>query len=251
MKIDTSKLTPVQAQQIQAIASGLSFNLSLHVTRAFTRSPISIRMTATTDTANHYDPLIEHFTGLLANTTDPDEQAITQEHIGMLRRRRAGIPEWECRYEVFSAQYSRLPHDWKKVHGSSLNRLINAALQTEYGLTNLQDNYLIYPTVEVTLDDWASVKRWYDRHLELDRLYGGGWTSGLFSQMAGTVDRVIEEYISALPVKDRPISTYLDIDYDGQPEWRQVRRSWSAIRSSYQTLKAILSKTLDKLRLKA
>lgn len=243
MKIDTSKLTPIQAQQIEAIASGLPFNLSLHVTRAFTRSPISIRMTATTDTANHYDPLIHHYTVLLNDTTGLDEMASTQEHLDMLKRRRAGIPEWVCQYEVFADQYSSLPFDWKKVHGLALNRLINAALQAEYGLTNLRDDYLTYPTVEVTLGDWGSVKEWHDRHQTLD-LYSGG----PLGNMSVTVERVIGEFISTLPVQDRLVSTCLDIDYDGPHRWRQVRPSWPAIRSPYRKLKASLSKALDTLR---
>ena len=57
MKIDTSKLTPVQAQQIEAIASGIAFTLSSHSHTVTRRQPISIRMTATDDT-DYYDKLI-------------------------------------------------------------------------------------------------------------------------------------------------------------------------------------------------
>lgn len=236
MKIDTSKLTPIQAQQIEAIASGVPFNLRNHGGKPFHRSPIAITMTSAQD-PEYYDRLIERHTGILNDLiakNDIDAIESQQRHINRLESRRAGNPSWECVYEIRSERYNDLSISWRQNHGASLLAKINATLVEKYGLENLTTKaWSLYPEVSFEASTWREAHHWYLDHLRLDD-----------DEVVATVDTIVSEYVAALPISAR-----LSIQRG------KVSEGWSFHRyllgRPLRNLKAALSKTLDTLRTKA
>lgn len=236
MKIDTSKLTPIQAQQIEAIASGVAFNLRNHGGKPFQRSAISVDMTSA-GYPEYYDLLIERHTETLNKMiaeNDIENIESQQRHINRLESRRAGIPNWECVYEIRSKRYNDLPLDWKRNHGASLQAKINTVLAETYGLENLDANaWSLYPKVSFEASTWKEAYHWYLDHHRLND-----------ADLIATVDTIVEEYTAALPVSER-----LSIQRG------KVLAGWSLHRyligNFFRDLKAALTKTLDTLRQKA
>lgn len=231
MKIDTSKLTPVQAQQIEAIASGIHFTLRHYTGTGIWNSPLSISMNQI-QAPEHYDDLIEDHQAKLTDgsLTDPKEIESQHEHIAMLKRRRQGIAEWDCTFSIKSARYYNLPIHWKAgPHGDALLAKIRTTLSQQYGL---KIDTLCWLNIDstVTLESWQDVRAWHDRHSTLDN-----------AVLAALVDSIVDEYLVTLSPIDR-----LTLKRG------EVADRWAGpihtIGRHYRKLKALLSKALDILR---
>lgn len=236
MKIDTSKLTPVQAQQIEAIASGVPFNLHNHAGKPFLRSPISINMTSAQD-PEYYDRLIEHHAGTLNGLiakNDTENIESQRQHISRLESRRAGNPSWDCLYEIRSERFYDLPIHWRRDNGGSLLAKINAHLADKHGLENLSVTaWALYPAVSVETTTWQEAHQWYQDHLDLDN-----------DVLAAEVDAIVDEYLATLSTLER-----LSLKR-GEVADSLIIPKYHALRP-FRSLKATLSKALDFLRPKA
>lgn len=236
MKIDTSKLTPVQAQQIEAIASGIHFTLQHYTGTGIWNSPLSIYMTQIQD-PSLYDGLIEYHQSKLTDgsITDPKIIESQHEHIAMLERRRQGMVEWVCTYSVKSERYFDLPVHWKAgPHGDRLMAKIRDRLTTEYGLENGVTMSWLYPDSITRLESWTEVVAWHTHHSALDQL-----------AIVATVDSIVDEYLAAMTPIER-LSLKRGHIADRLKIWRH-----HSVHRPFKKLKASLTKALDILRPKA
>lgn len=236
MKIDTSKLTPIQAQQIEAIASGVSFDLHNHGGKPFLQSPISINMASAQD-PEYYDRLIDHHTealnGLIAKN-DTENAESQRHHIARLESRRTGNPEWQCLYEIRSERFYSLSIHWRRDNGGRLLAKINDHLANKHGLGNLSVTaWAMYPAVSVVTTTWQEAHQWYQDHLHLDH-----------TALAAEADAIVDEYLATLSYGER-----LSIQRGKVADRWILNRE--LIRRPLRKLKASLSKALDILRSKA
>jgi hypothetical protein len=216
-------------------------------------------MTDTNDT-DYYDKLIALYEKQDTNgkIKDPDSHV---KHLTRLKNRRAGIPDWECYYEVDSPLFSSLPFEMKwqlreNNHHDGLSLKVKETIAADFGLSGLDMASILGPKTTSSYSDWASVQAWYDQHATIDH-----------KAVAATVDRIVAEHIASLPFITRlKIQWGVRHPYEGQhvhpalcKTLRIARKVRSTLRSpwetlglpAWETLKASLTKALDILRPKA
>lgn len=248
MKIDTSKLTPVQAQQIEAIASGVPFvTQTPRTTRSFFRG-VSIELKTTTRD-DEFDAMLSELENV-STPTKPSLAVKRDAYVATLKKEAQGIPVWHCRHTIQADDFNSLMSALF-MNNDAQERLVNEvshALVSAYGPTMKFDDTMGIFGLRITaeFEAWKDVHQWYLAHTALD--------TDSYDDIQRTVNEVVERFTAGLGIFDRLRARYSG--YRDRSVWARIVR-WFIVdipveyRHRVRILKAALSKTLDILRPKA
>lgn len=231
MKIDTSKLTPVQAQQIEAIASGTIFVIK---------------------TPRKFGSLFDGVTMELKTRTKNCEIADLIRELDNLPPMAAGIPTWHCQHTIrvdeFTAMTSGLFRNPAAKQRFVLE--VSDALSAIYGPTMRFDDddmasiFSIRITAE--FDNYQAASQWYQAHCAIHADHQ--------ADIKLAVVKVATRFLEGLGIVDRLRVRY-SVWQDRSAIGRIVRLFTVDILVVYRyhlrRLLAALTKTLDNLRQKA
>jgi len=249
MKIDTSKLTPVQAQQIEAIASGKPFELRLSHTAMSLFDGITDHVETPINTER-----FARMIGITEKQLTDDERTWSetdQQRLENLKREQAGLPVWYCSNQFRSDSLSAASGACfrHETHRDRLWTMATDALVAKFGPTLTLDSstYWVFgQSVSATFHTWPEAEAWLAAHQAL--------RDGHLKEITAVMDETAAVFLSTAPTIVRLRARYS----------RHVDDSLKAafirslivdlpvrLRRWHQTLQASLTKALDILRPKA
>jgi hypothetical protein len=249
MKIDTAKLTPIQAQQIEAIASGKPFELRLSHTTMSILDGIAVHL-ETPDNTKRIITMI----GIAEEELNDDESAAwpeyTQQRLENLKRQLAGLPVWHCsngfRFESLAAAYSACFR-----HEADRNRLktmIADALVAKFGPDLTLDNseWFFTQSVRATFYTWSEAEAWLTTQQALRDAH--------LAEITATAEETTSTFLSTAPAIVRlraRYSGYTDRSLQARVIRGLIVDLPITVGHWHRNIKAAISKKLDILRPKA
>lgn len=245
MKIDTSKLTPIQAQQVEAIASGTPFELRLSHTALSLLDGITVHVETPVDTER-----LAKMIGITEQQLADNQRAWAagdQERLENLKRQHAGLPVWHCsnqfRFERLSAAYSAcFRHEADR---RRLKAMVTDTLVAKFGPTLTLDDrqWWFGQSVSASFPTWKEAEAWLSAQRALRDDHG--------AEILATVDETVAAFLSTAPAIVRlraRYSRHVDPSLRAKVIRYIIVDLPVTLRRWHQTLKAALSKTLDTLR---
>jgi hypothetical protein len=247
MKIDTSKLTPIQAQQIEAIASGKPFELKLSRNFGDIFNGITVELETDSDPENTAE-MIMMAEKLIADTTDNDSSTeYVHKRLATLRKKQAGIPVWTCSNTLKSRKFEAAASAMfrHKDDNGRLTTMVSDALEAKFGpgMRIMEGRSIFGPQIRATFGTWQEARAWTETQQAIRDLHNDA--------IRDTIDEAVSAFLSTAPtiVKLRArYSGYIDHSRTAAFIRLFIVDLPVTLRNSRRTLKAALTKALDILR---
>jgi hypothetical protein len=249
MKIDTSKLTPIQAQQIEAIASGTLFTIQTPRTAWSWFDGVSMELKTVLIKDSEFDDLISELVNV-SPVGNPAMAAKRDDMVATMKKEASGIPVWHCQHIIRADDFTAMTSGLFR-NPADRDRFIlevSDALTAAYGPTMKFDDTMSIFGIRITaeFDAWQDANQWYQAHTAIHTDH--------YDDIKRTVADVVTRFTAGLGTFDR-----LRVRYSGWEDRSTLGRivRWFTVdipieyRYRVHNLKARLSKMLDKLLPKA
>jgi hypothetical protein len=248
MKIDTSKLTPIQAQQIEAIVSGKPFELKLSRRFGDIFSGITVELETDRD-PDHTAEIISAAEKFIADHTDGDsDTAYVHRRLATLRKKQMGMPVWTCSNTLKSRKFEAAHSALHKDDNGRLITMVSDALEAKFGPgMRLTEGHSIFgPQIRATFETWQEAREWTDSQQAISDLHNDA--------IRDTIDEAVTAFLSTAPTIVKLRARYSGYtDYSRKATFIRLFIVDLPILLTrwHRTLKADLTKTLDILRPKS
>jgi len=196
MKIDTSKLTPTKAQQIEAIASDIDFDIKVTRELGEILDGITVKLEHIESRRLMTRIMEQHEADLARGIVRDDENY--RRRIATLKKKMAGQPVWQCQHTIGSdllRAVSSVVHNNEALR-LQLGNLVSDALTKEFGVEmNIDRSFILLGVlIEAEFDTWQEARQWYEtqRELRVQR-----------RRIVETIDTVVADFVKTLGIISR------------------------------------------------